>query len=89
MSEEREKDNDKKDGFQIIVDQKPHKWNEPFIAGLQIKKLAGVDPATYDAWQDVKGPEDILLNDDTKVDLRKPGTERFFTGKKTTTEGNA
>lgn len=73
--------------FQIIIDQKPHKWDEPYITGLDIKKLAGVDPAAYDAWQDVPGPEDILIGDDITVDLTKPGTERFFTGKKTTTEG--
>lgn len=87
MNDEKARSEHGKDGFEIIVDQKPHKWHEPFITGLQIKKLAGVDPAAYDAWQDVRGPEDVLLNDDTKVDLRKPGTERFFTGKKTTTEG--
>lgn len=73
--------------FKIIVDQKPHKWPEPFITGLEIKKLAGVDPDAYDAWQDVRGPEDILLDNDDRADLRDPGTERFFTGKKTTTEG--
>ncbi|MBS0155184.1 MAG: multiubiquitin domain-containing protein [Nitrospira sp.] len=87
MNEDKGKDDKKNDSFEIIVDQKPHKWHEPFITGLQIKKLAGVDPAAYDAWQDVRGPEDVLLSDDTKVDLRKPGVERFFTGKKTTTEG--
>lgn len=87
MSEEMASEESRNGFFQIIVDQKPYKWNEPFITGLQIKRLAGVDPATYDAWQDVRGPEDVLLNDDTKVDFRKPGTERFFTGKKTTTEG--
>jgi len=73
--------------FQIIVDQKPHKWDKPFITGLEIKNIAGVDPAAYDAWQDVPGPEDILLGDTDQVDLREEGTERFFTGKKTTTEG--
>lgn len=73
--------------FQIIVDQKPHKWPEPTITGLDIKKLAGVDPDTYDAWQDVPGPEDIFLGNDDPVDLTELGTERFFTGKKTTTEG--
>lgn len=73
--------------FKIIVDQKRHNWAEPFITGLEVKNLAGVDPAAYDAWQDVRGPEDILLGDDDRVDLRTPGTERFFTGKKTTTEG--
>lgn len=87
MIEEKATEDSKKESFQIIVDQKPHKWHEPFITGLQIKTLAGVDPATYDAWQDVQGPEDVLLSDASKVDLRNPGAERFFTGKKTTTEG--
>ena len=73
--------------FQIIVDQKPHKWPKSTITGLDVKQLAGVDPDAYDAWQDVPGPEDILLGNDDPVDLTEPGTERFFTGKKTTTEG--
>ena len=87
MSEEKRNDDNKNKPFHILVDQKPDKWDEPFITGLQIKTLAGVDPATYDAWQDVPGPEDVLLSDSSKVDLRNPGAERFFTGKKTTTEG--
>lgn len=73
--------------YKIIVDRKPHDWAEPFITGAQIKRIAGVDQATYDAWQDVPGPEDLLIADDKKVDLRPPQVERFFTGKKTTTEG--
>lgn len=73
--------------YKIIVDRKPFDWREPFITGSQIKGLAGVDQKTYEAWQDVAGPEDLPIADDQKVDLRKPGTERFFTGKKTTTEG--
>jgi hypothetical protein len=75
------------DPYKIVVDQKPHDWPKPVITGLEIKKLAGVDPATYDAWQDVRGPEDLLIKDNQKVDLTAKGTERFFTGKKTTTEG--
>ncbi len=73
--------------FKIMVDRKPHDWPEPFITGAQIKRLARVDAATCDAWQDVPGPEDLLIADDRKVDLRPPQVERFFTGKKTTTEG--
>jgi hypothetical protein len=87
MSDER-KDEEKRDRpFKILVDHKPHEWPHPFITGAQIKTLAGVNQATYDAWQDVPGPEDILVGDTDEVDLRKPGAERFFTGKKTTTEG--
>ncbi len=73
--------------YKIIVDRKPHDWPEPFISGAQIKQIAGVDQVTYDAWQDVPGPEDRLITDTDKVDLRPPAVERFFTGKKTTTEG--
>lgn len=73
--------------YHIIVDQKPHDWPKPVITGLEIKKLAGADPAAYDAWQDVRGPEDLLVKDNDKIDLTPNGTERFFTGKKTTTEG--
>lgn len=80
--------NDKKDRpFKIIVDQKPHDWPTQFITGLDIKRLAGVDPAAFDAWQDVRGPEDVLIDDNDRADLSPNGTERFFTGKKTTTEG--
>jgi hypothetical protein len=82
MSEEK-----KKETYKIIVDRRPHDWHQPFITGAEIKRLAGVDQATFDAWQDVPGPEDVLVADDRKVDLRERGTEKFFTGKKTTTEG--
>ena len=82
MSEEK-----KKETYKIIVDRRPHDWHQPFITGAEIKRLAGVDQAAFDAWQDVPGPEDVLVADDRKVDLREKGTEKFFTGKKTTTEG--
>lgn len=76
-----------KNGYQILIDNRPHRWPEPAISGAQLKKLAGVDPASYDVWQDVPGPEDIQIGDGDSVDLTRPGAERFFTGKKTTTEG--
>lgn len=75
--------------YHIIVDQRPHDWPAPFITGAQIKQLAGVDPTTYDAWQHMHGPEDRLIADAEHADLTQPGTERFFTGKKTTTEGRS
>jgi len=33
------------------------------------------------------GPNDPEIGDNQKVDISQPGTEKFFTGKKTTTEG--
>lgn len=77
----------KPETFKISVDHKPHDWAKPTISGAEIKGLAGVDVATFDAWQDVPGPEDKLVEDADLIDLTKPGTEKFFTVKKTTTEG--
>jgi hypothetical protein len=87
MDDSANKEKDKDKDFKIIVDRKHHDWPERFITGAEIKRLAGVDLTPYDAWQDVPGPEDLLIADDKKVDLSERGTERFFTGKKTTTEG--
>ena len=73
--------------YKILVDHKPHDWPKPVINGAEIKHLARVDDTTFDAWQDVPGPEDKLVEDTKEVDLTKPGTEKFYTIKKTTTEG--
>jgi hypothetical protein len=73
--------------YHILVDHKPHDWPKPVITGAEIKELAGVDQQTYDAWQDVPGPEDKLIGDSEEVDLTGKGPEKFFTIKKTTTEG--
>lgn len=72
--------------YKLIVDQVEHPWPKPVITGLEIKQLAGVD-ASYGVWQDIPGPNDPPVGDNQQVDLSRPGVERFFTGKKTTTEG--
>ena len=94
MSNEHHKDLDHGDDhghkpgkYKILVDQKSHDWPKPVIKGAEIKHLARVDDTTFDAWQDVQGPEDKLIEDTTEVDVTKPGTEKFYTIKKTTTEG--
>ena len=72
--------------YSIVIDHNHYEWAMPTISGREIKNLAGVDPA-YGVWQDLAGPNDPPVEDDQRVDLTTPGTERFFTGKKTTTEG--
>ena len=72
--------------YKLIVDHQQHDWPKSLITGLEIKRLAGVD-AAYGVWQDVPGPNDPPVGDIQEVDLSGPGLERFFTGKKTTTEG--
>jgi hypothetical protein len=73
--------------YHILVDHKPHDWTKSVITGAEIKQLAGVDSKTFDAWQDVHGPDDKLVSDTDEVELTENGTEKFFTIKKTTTEG--
>lgn len=75
--------------FRLVIDGRRFEWGRPLINGLELKKLAGVDPATYGIWLEVRGAEDRAIADNELVDLQQPGAERFFTGKKTTTEGNS
>jgi hypothetical protein len=72
--------------YKLVVDQKQHEWPEKLISGSQIKTLANVDQS-YGVWQQLPGPDDPEIGDNETVDLSEPGKERFFTGKKTTTEG--
>src|SRR5579872_3017328 len=73
--------------YEIIIDNKPFKWPEPTITGAEIKKLVDAKP-DCGVWLVIRGPgEDEEIADDQKVDLTKPGTEKFITGPKTTTEG--
>ena len=87
MRNENENQGKNEPPYKIIVDQNPLEWPKATINGAEIKTLAKVDAATYEVWQDVPGPEDLPIADDQNVDLTPNGRERFFTGKKTTTEG--
>jgi hypothetical protein len=73
--------------YKILIDHKPHEWPNAVITGADIKQLAGVDQNAFEAWQDVPGPEDLLIGNADEVDLTKPGNEKFFVIKKSTTEG--
>lgn len=73
--------------FRFVIDGRRFEWGAPLITGLKLKQVAGVDPRSYGVWLEVRGAEDRPIADDEQVDLQAPGVERFFTGKKTTTEG--
>ncbi len=73
--------------FRFVIDSRRFEWGAPIITGLKLKELAGVDPKSYGVWLEVRGAEDRPIADNESVDLQAPGVERFFTGKKTTTEG--
>jgi hypothetical protein len=73
--------------FSFTLDGRKFDWPGASITGRQLKKLANIDPATYEVWQEVRGSDDRTIEDRELVSLADPATERFFTGKKHTTEG--
>lgn len=73
--------------FRFVIDGRRFEWGAPMITGLKLKELAGVDLASYGVWLELRGAEDRPIANNESVDLQAPGVERFFTGKKTTTEG--
>jgi len=73
--------------FRFELDGRIFEWGGTLISGLTLKKLAGVDPATYGVWLEVRGADDRPVADTELVDLSAPGIERFFTGIVQTTEG--
>jgi hypothetical protein len=74
--------------FRFTLDGRRFEWGLPFITGLQLKKLAGVDPATYGVWLAQRVGDDRLIGNTEQVNLEAQGVERFFTGIDTTTEGS-
>ncbi|POR41327.1 multiubiquitin domain-containing protein [Methylobacterium sp. V23] len=73
--------------FRILIDDKDIEWPKPVVSGLVLKRLAGVDPAKHDVYQEIRGADDILVRNTDLIDLTKPGVERFFTAVAQTTEG--
>ncbi|WP_265975672.1 multiubiquitin domain-containing protein [Brucella intermedia] len=73
--------------FRFVLDGRKFEWGLPFITGLQLKRLASVDPKSYGVWLSQRVGDDKLIGNKEKVDLQGDGTERFFTGIDTTTEG--
>lgn len=73
--------------FRFTLDGRRFEWGLPIITGLQLKRLAGVDPNSYGVWLAQRVGDDRLIGNTEQVDLRAEGVERFFTGIDTTTEG--
>lgn len=63
----------------IKVDGKLYLWRKQYITGAELRKLASV-PEEMDIYLDVPGNwEDNLINDNERIDLARPGIERFET----------
>ena len=76
------------ESFRIDLDGKRLEWGQAIVSGRVLKRLAGVDPAKYSVWQEIRGAEDRLIADNDLVRLDHAGLERFFTGVSDTTEGS-
>lgn len=73
--------------FRFKVDDRDREWGPAMISGRVLKALAGIDPATHDVYQEIRGGEDLLIRNADLVDLSKSGVEKFFTAIAQTTEG--
>jgi hypothetical protein len=73
--------------FRFKVDDREREYGTNVVSGRTLKILAGVDPATHDVYQEIRGGEDLLIRNADLVDLSKPGVEKFFTAIAQTTEG--
>ena len=73
--------------YRFTLDEREFVWGAALITGAKLKELADVDPAVYDVWQEVLKADDRKIADGEEANLDEKGTERFFTAKKTTTEG--
>lgn len=73
--------------YRFKVDDREREYGTNVVSGRTLKILAGVDPATHDVYQEIRGGEDLLIRNADLVDLAKPGVEKFFTAIAQTTEG--
>lgn len=77
------------DSFRFDLDGKRLEWGCGVVSGRVLKRLAGVDPARFGVWQEVRGEDDRPIADDELVRLDEAGLEHFFTGIVETTEGGS
>lgn len=65
--------------LRFTVDGQQYCWPKQFITGADIRKIASI-PDSKELYLDVPGDwEDNLINDNERVDLARPGREKFET----------
>lgn len=76
-----------KKSYKIKIDNVNFEYESRYITGQEIRELGEI-PADYGLWLHVPGPDpDEVIELDEKVDLKKPGREKFFSGPTGATEG--
>lgn len=67
--------------LEITINGKKFEWTEQYITGLQVRKLGEI-PKEDKIFLDIEKPwEDEPIEDNTKVDIARPGIEQFFSCK--------
>lgn len=62
----------------LIVNETSCKWEHQYITGAQVKQLGNI-PQSHKLFLAIKRPwEDEPVTDETKVDLARPGIEKFY-----------
>lgn len=62
----------------LTINDRKYKWYDQYITGKQLKHLAEI-PFEDDLFLSIKKPwEDELIDNDTTVNLARPGIEHFF-----------
>lgn len=65
--------------FRFQVDDGARDWGRQTISGLNLKRLANVDPDAHDVYRLVVGGKDERIADDEEFNLGAQGVERFVT----------
>lgn len=67
-----------KPAFQLSINDKLYEWNHPNITGAEVRNLGNIPVDDEIFLQNSKPKEDELITDDKKVNLARPGIERFY-----------
>lgn len=74
-------ENSPRRGLKITINNKEYEWPEQYITGRDVRKIAKIPP-DEELYLAIKKPwEDERIEDDTRVDLARPGIEHFFSKK--------
>lgn len=62
----------------LFIEGKQYEWHQQYITGAEIRKLGKVPPDSKILLAIKRPWEDEIIEDDTKVDLARPGIEHFY-----------
>jgi hypothetical protein len=68
--------------LKFTINQVQFFWHKQYITGEQIRKMGNVDPE-HEVFLKIEKPyEDELINNESKIDLARPGVEHFISKEK-------